>query len=180
MGNRKSKLNKRDLDELVELTRMSRCDIKSHFAEFIKDCPDGRLTLIKFKEIYKNKARGDTSQFAEHVFRIYDSNHDGYIDFKEFMLIASRRDLEDMVRNAFKMYDVDGNGYISRDEWREIIVAICRMTGDGQEAEWTSRADRLFHCLDKNSDGEISVDEFLDGAKRDPDLARLLQNKFSD
>jgi Ca2+-binding EF-hand superfamily protein len=185
MGKLQSKLKPEMVAELKEMTQFSEKELQESYRRFLKNCPDGMLTVDRFKKLYgKVSTDGDASIFAEQVFRTFDSNGDGKVDFREMicaLYIITHQSVESAqkLRWAFSMYDIDGNGYIEREEVLEIMRAFYKMMGSDiiraeEEETPEKKAEDIFRQLDGNMDGKISLSEFIEGVKSDHTIVKLL------
>ena len=70
--------------------------------------------------------------------------------------------------------------YFFRAELLEIMVAIEKMGGaiqtDGDGGSAKERTDKIFTQMDKNADDKLSVSEFIEGAKSDAPIVKILQS----
>merc|ERR1712025_1456240 len=91
----------------------------------------------------------DASKMEKHVFRVYDSNNDGYIDFVEFMVIfyvMSDGSPEEVLGKIFRVFDVNSDGSITNKEMQRLAKDMI--------------AKSAFAEMDKNEDGKVTLDEF--------------------
>ncbi|XP_062244882.1 guanylyl cyclase-activating protein 2-like [Platichthys flesus] len=151
-------------------------NIQELYRKFASECPSGNLHLHEFKKIFGSSTpcTEEESAYMENVFRSFDTNKDGKLDFMEFVAavhLVFRGKLEDKLRWSFKVYDTNGNGCLDRQEVRHILKIINKIKRHN-EPEVTENIDdicnRIFDLVDKNNDSQISLDEFIEGAEKDP------------
>lgn len=183
MGKQNSKLRPAAVDELMRSTPFdSEEDVQLWFKGFIKDCPNGCLTAEDFKRIYCSFfPNGDSAMFSEYVFRTFDRNRDGIVDFQEFLegvSVVTRGDLHTKLEWAFRLYDLDGNGFITKNEMLEVTRAIYKMVGSSMSLSEDStpekRTDKIFRQMDTSKKGRLSLEQFVEGVKKDRSVINLL------
>ena len=110
--------------ELAQCTSFSADEIRSMQDNFSKLAAskkdDGLIDKDEFKEMLSNQGN---SAFVDGLFRMFDSDSDGFIDFKEFVVSLSiyqnknkNINEEGKLKLLFKIYDVDQDGEISRED----------------------------------------------------------------
>jgi len=181
MGAKQSQLTPNDVNQLLHNTNLSEQEIREFHKEFLKSHPKGRMTKQDVTKLYKKTyPKGDPTAVVEEMFRVYDSDKDGTIDFREFLvgLGTSQHGSDDeKLRLAFQMFDSDGSGFISNSEMHALIRSIYKAQAYGKYDEKVADTvgSLMFQQLDRNRDNRISLNEFIEGAKKDPSIARLLQ-----
>ncbi|XP_068614070.1 guanylate cyclase activator 1g [Brachionichthys hirsutus] len=151
-------------------------NIQKLYRRFASECPSGKLHLHEFRKIFgiSRNATEEETAYMETVFRSFDTNKDGQMDFMEFVAavhLVLRGKLEDKLKWSFKVYDGDGNGCLDRDEVKLVVTIIHRIKTKNQQCvsgNIKDICDRIFEQLDKNNDSQISLEEFMEGAEKDP------------
>ncbi|XP_061830530.2 guanylyl cyclase-activating protein 2-like [Nerophis lumbriciformis] len=151
---------------------------------FITECPSGSLHLHEFKRMFGVQSGTPESQYMDNIFRAFDMNHDNTMDFIEYVAalhLVLRGKLEDKLRWSFKVFDSDDNGRLDRHELRKIVRIIYKIKNSsiwdetGKERLTSEQVcDRIFQEVDINSDGQITMDEFLNGAQKSQWLQSFL------
>ncbi|XP_028257858.1 guanylyl cyclase-activating protein 2-like [Parambassis ranga] len=151
-------------------------NIQELYRRFASECPSGNLHLHEFKKIFgiNSNSSEEESAYMDNIFRSFDTNKDGNIDFMEYVAavhLVLRGKLEDKLRWSFKVYDRDGNGCLDRQELKHIIKIIHKIKkhNDPEATENIDDiCDKIFDLVDKNKDSQISLEEFMEGAQKDP------------
>jgi len=181
MGAKQSQLTPSDVSQLLHSTDLSEQEIKEFHKDFLKTYPKGRLTKQDVAKLYKKTyPKGDPAAVVDELFRVYDSDKDGTVDFREFLVgigAAQHATEEQKLKLAFQIFDADASGYISNSEMHALIRAIYKAQAYGKYDEKVADTvgSLMFQQMDKNRDNKITLNEFVEGAKNDPSVARLLK-----
>jgi Ca2+-binding EF-hand superfamily protein len=121
----------------------------------------------------------------KHVFRIYDTNNDGYIDFTEFMLIFLIMDdgtPEEVLTSIFRMFDVNHDGSITQKEMTKLIKDMYGLLKE-EDPELAARdlvAKSAFAEMDSDQDGKVTIAEFIKACLAQEQFSKMLALKVID
>ena len=125
----------------------------------------GRVDINQFCRLL----RVPRSPFVERLFGTFDTDKNGTIDLKEFVVGlcnvgGSAR--EDKVTFAFQVFDLDRSGTIDASGLKKIVKATNMASA--------KQLDRKMHWpvnqCDTDGDGIISYEEFVNLAKKFPNI----------
>ncbi|KAM4797244.1 guanylyl cyclase-activating protein 3 [Rhinophrynus dorsalis] len=156
-------------------------EIHHWYRKFMKECPSGQLSLHEFKGLLGLQGMNlEANQYIDQVFSTFDMNKDGFIDFLEFIAainLVLRGKIDQKLKWYFKLYDADGNGSIDRKELLSILTAVKAINGrqDINPEEFTAI---LFEKIDVNGDGELTLEEFINGIQKDAGLLEMISKSF--
>jgi neurocalcin delta len=148
-------------------TGMENKGIKQSFKDFKREAGGDKLKLDKFTKLVKqmNTNSGDVTDFAKHIFRVFDTDKDKKVTFKEVLLgfhVLSRGELDTRLRLVFSVYDVRGVGAFTPEDAKQITEAKLKMEGEKVDAKKVEdRVNACFRQCDINQDGKITLEEFL-------------------
>jgi Ca2+-binding EF-hand superfamily protein len=183
-GTKKSRSNELNPKEIIMLksnTQYSESEIREWHANFLRDCPNGKLNKKQFIDMYKKFLKHDTADaFCKLAFSAFDTNHDGSIDFDEFLLCiaaTSQGDLDHRLEVVFDICDSSDDGQIDRKELANMISVMYDLFGETNrhgDHDPKKRAAEIIAGLDVNNDKKLNKYEFIAGCKNDPTIRRLL------
>ncbi|KAL6446307.1 hypothetical protein ACFW04_001127 [Cataglyphis niger] len=169
------------LASLCRATRFTEAELKRIYRGFKAECPTGVVREDTFKCIYSKffPQGANTSQYAHYVFNTLDQDHSGLLSFEDFVTglsILSRGSIDEKLRWTFSLYDINGDGCITREEMTDIVTAVYELMGKFSDPNLDhegvrEKVDRMFQKMDGNRDGVVTLSEFLEACRADPDIS---------
>ncbi|XP_045375542.1 calsenilin isoform X1 [Camelus bactrianus] len=172
------------LDQLQAQTKFTKKELQSLYRGFKNECPTGLVDEDTFKLIYSQFfPQGDATTYAHFLFNAFDADGNGAIHFEDFVVglsILLRGTVHEKLKWAFNLYDINKDGYITKEEMLAIIKSIYDMMGRHtypilREDAPLEHVERFFRKMDRNQDGVVTIDEFLETCQKDKDIMSSMQ-----
>ncbi|KAK9402263.1 GUCA1A: Guanylyl cyclase-activating protein 1 [Crotalus adamanteus] len=151
------------------------------YAKFMKECPSGQLTMYECKKILGlENSTTLANNYVEKVFNIFDTNKDGFIDYLELLAainLVIRGKIDQKLKWYFKLYDIDGSGTIDKKEVISILMAV-QTINNNQDMTPEELTSLIFQKIDVNNDGELSLEELMNGVEKDEHFQEIISKSF--
>ncbi|XP_077790554.1 Kv channel-interacting protein 4 isoform X3 [Podarcis muralis] len=135
--------------ELLEAqSRFTKKELQILYRGFKNECPSGIVNEETFKEIYSQFfPQGDSTTYAHFLFNAFDTDHNGSVSFEEMLDIMKA------------IYDMMG----------KCTYPVVKEDAPRQHVE------TFFQKMDKNKDGVVTIDEFIESCQKDENIMRSMQ-----
>ncbi|XP_028907813.1 Kv channel-interacting protein 1 isoform X4 [Ornithorhynchus anatinus] len=137
------------LEQLEAQTNFTKRELQVLYRGFKNECPSGVVNEETFKQIYAQFfPHGDASMYAHYLFNAFDTAQTGSVKFEDFVTALSillRGTVLEKLRWTFNLYDINKDGYINKEK------------------------------MDKNRDGVVTLDEFIESCQEDDNIMKSLQ-----
>merc|ERR1711972_1286176 len=176
-------------DQAQALANSSGLDVvqvREHFDAFVAEHPNGKMKKKDFREMMsKALPKKDAGKMEKHVFRIYDTNNDGYIDFVEFMVvfyIMSDGTPEEVLSKIFRVFDVNSDDSITKKELTRLIKDMYGLLNNDNPEQASEKfiATSAFAEMDKDADGKITKEELISACLGQEQFSKMLALKIID
>uniref|UniRef100_A0A3P8ZYH0 EF-hand domain-containing protein n=1 Tax=Esox lucius TaxID=8010 RepID=A0A3P8ZYH0_ESOLU len=174
------------LDKLQEQTKFTKKELQVLYRgeSMGIECPCGVVNEETFKTIYSQFfPQGDSGAYAHFLFEAFDTNKNGSVSFEDFVFglsIILRGTINDRLNWAFNLYDQNKDGCITKEEMMDIMKSIYDMMGKYtypcmHEEAPREHVESFFQKMDRNNDGVVTIDEFIETCQKDENIMQSMQ-----
>jgi len=158
----------------IEVSEEQKAEFKAAFDIFVEDSEDGTITTLELGKVFRMLGQNPTEQELQEMVDEVDEDGSGTIDFDEFCQMMGKQLAAEALESiperpekelaeAFRIFDTKCDGYIDFDE----LSAALKLTGEAFE-DWEVHA--FIAEGDKNEDGQMDYEEWIDLMKHTPQL----------
>ncbi|KAG0455326.1 hypothetical protein HPP92_024291 [Vanilla planifolia] len=137
---------------------------------------DGLIHKEEFQlALFKNSKRHNF--FADRIFNLFDTKHNGVIEFEEFVKSLSifhpNTSQDVKIEFAFRLYNLRNTGFIEGEEVKEMVNALLKESNLYLSEEIVDTiVGETFKQADSNCDGKIDPTEWKEFVKKNPSLLK--------
>ena len=158
----------------VEVTAEQKEEFRAAFDIFVEDSTDGTITTKELGKVFRMLGQNPTEQELQEMVDEVDEDGSGTIDFDEFCQMMAKQLAAEALENiperpekelaeAFRIFDTKADGFIDKEE----LKAALGLTGEPVQ-DW--ELDEFLNDGDKNEDGCLDYEEWIDMMKHTPQI----------
>ncbi|CAF3188863.1 unnamed protein product [Rotaria socialis] len=171
--------------DLLRKTSFTKDEIRHLYRSFKQDCPSGEVSKAHFSSIFSTLfPGGECFRYATFLFRNIDRSNSGFIRFEDLIATLSiliHGSVEARLGWIFDLYDLNKDGMLTRTELSQIVASIFQLMVPVGKVNFASvasaieeRTDKLFQSWDKNGNGLVYKEDFLQYCLQDDTIQRSI------